>query len=137
MAVLILIVFQLTAARRRLALPPNNPLRCKPFQLTAARRRLEGAQGVQGLPGVFQLTAARRRLGRVSCSATASMGFNSQPPEGGWTICLVLEAPFKCFNSQPPEGGWAVEWIHSRVDLFQLTAARRRLGTPTVAMPDR
>ena len=32
--------------------------------------------------------------------------FNSQPPEGGWTICLVLEAPFKCFNSQPPEGGW-------------------------------
>ena len=32
------------------------------FQLTAARRRLGGLQGLQGVAGAFQLTAARRRL---------------------------------------------------------------------------
>ena len=29
-------------------------------------------------------------------------------PKAAGTICLVLEAPFKCFNSQPPEGGWLI-----------------------------
>ncbi len=56
-----------------------------PFQLTAARRRLV----VNWLTALgawwFQLTAARRRLGdELLRPATASLGFNSQPPEGGW-----------------------------------------------------
>ena len=56
------------------------------------------------------------------------MGFNSQPPEGGW-----LKRPKQhwlpiSFNSQPPEGGWLVILAFSCSQRpFQLTAARRRL----------
>ena len=35
---------------------------------------------------VFQHTAARRRLGTNCKSRSASSCFNTQPPEGGWTI---------------------------------------------------
>ena len=34
------------------------------------------------------------------------ISFNSQPPEGGWCIALVAFFTLKRFNSQPPEGGW-------------------------------
>ena len=35
----------------------------------------------------------------------------------------------RCFNSQPPEGGWLTRIaFHAGQALFQLTAARRRLG---------
>ena len=77
--------------------------------------------------------------------------FNSQPPEGGWSVQSIQRAVKRCFNSQPPEGGWvakaantaatATVSTHSRpkaagpafggragVSLFQLTAARRRLA---------
>ena len=38
----------------------------------------------------FQLTAARRRLGRKSMFRAATGRFNSQPPEGGWLISLLM-----------------------------------------------
>ena len=78
-----------------------------------------------------------------------SVGFNSQPPEGGWLEPVARAVYIIGFNSQPPEGGWdgrliAVVLIavstHSRPKAagakcpahglpcpFQLTAARRRL----------
>ena len=34
------------------------------------------------------------------------MGFNTQPPEGGWEVSLYLHLPNAGFNTQPPEGGW-------------------------------
>ena len=55
------------------------------FQHTAARRRLgyfcsRVRYGLQ-----FQHTAARRRLGQdVRSNPMCSIGFNTQPPEGGW-----------------------------------------------------
>ena len=79
------------------------------FQLTAARRRLDTARE-RGTPidsfnsqppeggwmmsdkyllkaMMFQLTAARRRLADLYNSRnTSSAGFNSQPPEGGWVF---------------------------------------------------
>ena len=42
-----------------------------------------------------------------------------------------------CFNTQPPEGGWAfnelIEWV---VELFQHTAARRRLDDVVAFVED-
>ena len=35
-----------------------------------------------------------------------SLGFNTQPPEGGWGWLSGLAAPARSFNTQPPEGGW-------------------------------
>ena len=36
------------------------------------------------------------------------IGFNTQPPEGGWRI-TASRAVNQCgFNTQPPEGGWAI-----------------------------
>ena len=34
------------------------------------------------------------------------MGFNTQPPEGGWRFAINLFLAATCFNTQPPEGGW-------------------------------
>ena len=32
--------------------------------------------------------------------------FNTQPPEGGWWSSFILVVAYMCFNTQPPEGGW-------------------------------
>ena len=42
--------------------------------------------------GVFQHTAARRRLARWSVSNGRRSSFNTQPPEGGWTIAAFFAA---------------------------------------------
>ena len=60
---LILRIFQLTAARRRLGPSCVSTGTTKPFQLTAARRRLAGCDTLICFYLAFQLTAARRRLG--------------------------------------------------------------------------
>ena len=77
-------------------------------------------------------------------------GFNTQPPEGGWTAIAKYIRHLLCFNTQPPEGGWYFErrypylyssfntqppeggWMTIKLVLklcltFQHTAARRRL----------
>ena len=33
-------------------------------------------------------------------------GFNTQPPEGGWTFNQLIDWICTRFNTQPPEGGW-------------------------------
>ena len=33
-------------------------------------------------------------------------GFNTQPPEGGWTFRSANGQGYAGFNTQPPEGGW-------------------------------
>ena len=54
-------------------------------------------------------------------------GFNTQPPEGGWTvgnhdhIALAVSTHSRriwqrragCFNTQPPEGGWVHAHRHA------------------------
>ena len=65
--------------------------------------RFTSAEGI-----LFQLTAARRRLGSTDSDASIfSLGFNSQPPGGGWIIELALRFADMGFNSQPPGGGWS------------------------------
>ena len=84
--------------------------------------------------------------------------FNTQPPEGGWDLGQQTMARCSCFNTQPPEGGWHYDLhfravyddvsTHSRpkaagtvavtsecdLDLFQHTAARRRLGRASLSI---
>ena len=58
-----------------------------------------------------------------------SNSFNTQPPEGGWRKLHRYIFPVDSFNTQPPEGGWVdVEFYSLVINLFQHTAARRRLG---------
>ena len=78
---------------------------------------------------MFQLTAARRRLVNHPISIKVCASFNSQPPEGGWAAENGYQYWRRSFNSQPPEGGWEMSRARSKLaKLFQLTAARRRLG---------
>ena len=77
---------------------------------------------------MFQHTAARRRLPKRRKCCLDRHSFNTQPPEGGWTVSSADWAGLGSFNTQPPEGGW----VHpsrgqSRAFQFQHTAARRRL----------
>ena len=142
------------------------------FQLTAARRRLAAKEYVYSKVGGFnsqppeggwhehQLLQVQGYVSTHSRPKAAGKPswrnrsviccFNSQPPEGGWLMRCQGRSPNRRFNSQPPEGGWCVPSslpqfglvsTHSRpkaagstaplkasVFPFQLTAARRRLG---------
>ena len=56
------------------------------------------------------------------------VGFNTQPPEGGWAELGKSRFWYPCFNTQPPEGGWlGFLAVMVAAPLFQHTAARRRL----------
>ena len=88
---------------------------------------------------------------RFRASVQSVNRFNTQPPEGGWGDSINISTRRTCFNTQPPEGGWYGSWLwqclarlvstHSRPkaaglhdwalithQMFQHTAARRRLG---------
>ena len=77
--------FQHTAARRRLACRLKTIPLPSWFQHTAARRRLDSPYIGFTISSKFQHTAARRRLvGVKGLPSIAAIGFNTQPPEGGW-----------------------------------------------------
>ena len=102
----------------------------------------------------FQHTAARRRLVLQGLDGKKLyLGFNTQPPEGGWNnedglfkmklvsthsrpkaagrLTLNQYGVASRFNTQPPEGGWArsKNRLHPVFHLaFQHIAARRRLA---------
>ena len=54
------------------------------FQHTAARRRLAESEIQNYKAMLFQHTAARRRLARNAARNAHAPSFNTQPPEGGW-----------------------------------------------------
>ena len=50
--------------------------------------------------------------------------FNTQPPEGGWSPSRTWNALSACFNTQPPEGGWPTkDGRFAAARVFQHTAA--------------
>ena len=143
--------FQHTAARRRLGNSSIKINQIKKFQHTAARRRLEDLNDDDKDRLWFQHTAARRRLEALSAEldntakvsthsrpkaagyfpksdSGALIGFNTQPPEGGWkagyeefakkmvsthsrpkaagNVQITKQHYMDSFNTQPPEGGW-------------------------------
>ena len=51
-------------------------------------------------------------------------GFNTQPPEGGWRVCVTKIFVMFGFNTQPPEGGWGGSLAaYALMSMFQHTAA--------------
>ena len=101
----------------------------------------------------FQHTAARRRLdiALLVGSLGEYVSTHSRPKAAGG-VGRIRQKPCRCFNTQPPEGGWVYSYprggqnvvsTHSRpkaagfqlqnqvhsVQMFQHTAARRRLVT--------
>ena len=45
----------------------------------------------------------------VAVFLRGNLGFNTQPPEGGWNIKPAVLSWLARFNTQPPEGGWIGE----------------------------
>ena len=82
--------FQLTAARRRLALPLPPVRVTNQFQLTAARRRLVKKRPIEQMLMMFQLTAARRRLAQFYSSSNPyqRVSTHSRPKAAGWIAFL-------------------------------------------------
>ena len=144
-------MFQHTAARRRLA-SKSDKWRRVVLVSTHSRPKAAGlTRRSAKLICWFQHTAARRRLGNVNTNVIYLQRFNTQPPEGGWgRRCVLLgQQCAVSTHSRPKAAGLshgqyhAVVSVstHSRpkaagrlrcksvcVNLFQHTAARRRLG---------
>ena len=81
---------------------------------------------------MFQHTAARRRLALAlrRFAAVCTVSTHSRPKAAGAFAVGLYRQQFG-FNTQPPEGGWEkIPEGHTINDMFQHTAARRRLGPP-------
>ncbi len=83
----------------------------------------------------FQHTAARRRLVPFGNGQAPTDGFNTQPPEGGWLRIDRRADEMRSFNTQPPEGGWLMLTVRRKRNVFQHTAARRRLVQTSTRKP--
>ena len=131
-------LFQHTAARRRLVPSPYHRFDNNKFQHTAARRRLGDQNNINARMPMFQHTAARRRLVKPSIRMRFKRPrFNTQPPEGGWAVTGNIRIKAHSFNTQPPEGGWPYrQRARHRKHGFQHTAARRRLAADVFAGVD-
>ena len=145
-------MFQHTAARRRLLIPPTMIGATSRFQHTAARRRLLGALRLISSYDEFQHTAARRRLlgqsiysdyklnvsthsrPKAAASANKLVAYANAPvsthsrPKAAAFKRWCESSPNDSFNTQPPEGGcYLPPHLKTFQDEFQHTAARRRL----------
>ena len=121
------LVFQLTAARTRLAALATATMQ-ESMVSTHSRPKAAGHTLRRPCRGdQFQLTAARRRLECICNYFADIVGFNSQPPEGGWNAsAIILPILSVSTHSRPKAAGVAI--LYRSLNLwFQLTAARRRL----------
>ena len=102
------------------------------FQHTAARRRLAKRGNLGKMWFMFQHTAARRRLGQlvVLLCRAGYVSTHSRPKAAGTNLARWKPSNYG-FNTQPPEGGWhPLNGVSGQVFRFQHTAARRRLAAP-------
>ena len=125
-----LIPFQHTAARRRLGRISTRVFTIRWFQHTAARRRLEYiSKHINSRLTVSTHSRPKAAGENILRFVNYNDSFNTQPPEGGWFFWFVFISTHYSFNTQPPEGGWFFfTSLLFLFDLFQHTAARRRLG---------
>ena len=77
------------------------------FQHTAARRRLDYVAN-QITSSVRVSTHSRPKAAGMTSQNTVITirRFNTQPPEGGWEQNAANTGQNSGFNTQPPEGGW-------------------------------
>ena len=121
--------FQHTAARRRLAIAFDFPCMNPVFQHTAARRRLESPQNLM-YDGYVVSTHSRPKAAGVAMAArqSAILGFNTQPPEGGWSLyCWSLPATIRFQHTAARRRLVRGRDGRETALAFQHTAARRRL----------
>ena len=75
----------------------------------------------------FQHTAARRRLFLVNFFNCRPLSFNTQPPEGGWSIMVMELLLVRVSTHSRPKAAVSSRCLMFVWPLFQHTAARRRL----------
>ena len=104
-------------------------IRVHKFQHTAARRRLATSTWTSSQHLGFNTQPPEGGWQRQDMYRRLLQSFNTQPPEGGWLWRHIPSSVYGCFNTQPPEGGWnkKVDELAEKLS-FQHTAARRRLG---------
>ena len=103
------------------------------FQHTAARRRLDRQNHFCRLSFLFQHPAARRRLVENSFAILLLRCFNTQPPEGGWLATLKNNARAREFQHTAARRRLAKPLTSvCSSKPFQHTAARRRLAPYTL-----
>ena len=123
--------FQHTAARRRLGDIGWDDTKIVDVS-THSRPKAAGSIKPVGrkLYEWFQHTAARRRLGALIWPERWTKCFNTQPPEGGWHLGLFgfLQSFGVSTHSRPKAAGALRPTLNLPVNMFQHTAARRRLG---------
>ena len=126
---LIPMLFQLTAARRRLLPSIRVPTQRRCFNSQPPEGGCVISAALMRISHQFQLTAARRRLHSVIVEDDPARPVSTHSRSKAAAFQRrVIRLPLSCFNSQPLEGGcpWPMRRA-SRGCRFQLTAARRRL----------
>ena len=83
---------------------------------------------------MFQHTAARRRLVESDTITNVLIGFNTQPPEGGWRTYPPALPCRACFNTQPPEGGWRVSDDRNAFDWVSTHSRPKAAGAPCLCL---
>jgi len=109
----------------------------KRFQHTAARRRLVRYFGGKACKRLFQHTAARRRLGKLLRyqGALQEVSTHSRPKAAGSRHLSGGGRRRVSTHSRPKAAGGSARALSFSMNLFQHTAARRRLGTAFFILP--
>ena len=76
------------------------------FQHTAARRRLVPHPLCQFWYDCFNTQPPEGGWLQNRLPMLCQQRFNTQPPEGGWVRDGKYTVEYDSFNTQPPEGGW-------------------------------
>ena len=124
------LMFQHTAARRRLL--PNKVLNIQltEFQHTAARRRLQSAMAYRKLLRYVSTHSRPKAAALVAgIYLIHSVRFNTQPPEGGCSLVNSSSiSPRTVSTHSRPKAAAFCSYITAYPTIrFQHTAARRRL----------
>ena len=124
-------VFQHTAARRRLA---ECAVLVFAFSCVSTHSRPKAAGTLPSFPVRRWRVSTHSRPKAAGTETMNSIprprSFNTQPPEGGWRVCVTENFVMFGFNTQPPEGGW-VKVEHSDSPVRVSTHSRPKAAGST------
>ena len=103
--------FQHTAARRRLDSQQIQTVEFEAFQHTAARRRLADKLAANSVTSVS--THSRPKAADIALLRWCRLllvSTHSRPKAAAWATPKA-QIP-SCFNTQPPEGGWSMAFLN-------------------------
>ena len=111
------------------------PLNLYLFQHTAARRRLAARRGTYARPDGFNTQPPEGGWSALFSEYSQLKGFNTQPPEGGWSLRAARPCVSYRFNTQPPEGGWARTYRPTAFAYGVSTHSRPKAAGASVVYP--